>query len=133
MRITPDRSAATAPADASKFTGSVWRADYITPADADGLAGSRFLYGPGSRSFWHIHEHEQAIIAVFGSGLVSWQGLAVPQPLGAGDWWHVAPGVPHWHGATADSAFAHLAVTAGGATSWLHEVSEADYLAGAAG
>lgn len=127
MRIIPDRSAAAAPAGAAHFTGGTWRTDYIVPADHDALAGSRFLYEPGARSHWHIHEREQAIIAVYGHGLVAWEGLDRPHHLDAGDWWHVEPGVPHWHGATLETAFAHLAVTAGGATIWLHEVSEEDY------
>ena len=127
MRLIPDGSTASALADPAHFTGRVWRTDYIEPADDEGISGSRFLYEPGARSHWHIHEHEQAIIAVYGSGVVAWEGLGAPQSLEVGDWWHVQPGVPHWHGAVADSAFAHLAVTAGGATTWLHEVAEDDY------
>lgn len=116
------------PADESHFTGRVWRTDFVRPPETVALAGSRFLYEAGARSYWHVHEHEQVIVAVLGTGLVSWQGLAAPRVLGAGDWWHVSPGVPHWHGASADSVFAHLAVTAGGSTTWLHEVADADYL-----
>jgi quercetin dioxygenase-like cupin family protein len=128
MRVVPERSASSSLADAARFTGRVWRTDYIDPEDMDRMAGSRFLYEPGARSHWHVHEREQAIIAVFGSGIVAWEGLEAPISLGAGDWWHVEPGVPHWHGASAHSVFAHLAVTAGGPTIWLHEVSEQDYL-----
>jgi quercetin dioxygenase-like cupin family protein len=128
MRIMRDRDVLTAQASSANFTGRVWRTDYLEPADADALAGSRFTYEPGARSYWHLHEHEQAIIAVFGSGVVAWEGQDTPQRLGVGDWWHVEPGVPHWHGATARTAFAHLAVTAGGRTFWLHEVADEDYL-----
>jgi quercetin dioxygenase-like cupin family protein len=127
MLIIPDRSVPTALVDSAHFTGRVWRTDYIEPVDESSLAGSRFLYEPGARSHWHIHEREQAIIAVYGHGLVAWEELDEPHHLGTGDWWHVEPGVPHWHGATRETAFAHLAVTAGGATIWLHEVSEDDY------
>ena len=129
MRLIPERSVESAPADAARFTGRVWRTTYVEPVDADALAGSRFLYEPGARSFWHIHEREQVIVGVFGTGVVSWEGLAAPRLLEAGDWWHVEPGVPHWHGATARTPFAHLAVTAGGSTNWLDEVSDDDYLA----
>lgn len=127
MRVIPDRSATTFLADPSRFTGRVWRTDYLAPQDREHLAGSRFHYEPGARSHWHVHEHEQAIVGVFGSGIVAWEGLAAPVALGPGDWWHVEPGVPHWHGATPTSAFAHLAITAGGTTTWLHEVAEDDY------
>ncbi len=130
MQVIASGSPVTELVDSTRFTGRVWRTDYIEAADADALSGVRFLYEPGARSFWHVHEHEQAIIAVFGSGLVCWEGLDRPRTLEAGDWWHVEPGVAHWHGATPHTPFAHLAVTAGGATHWQHEVADHDYLAG---
>jgi quercetin dioxygenase-like cupin family protein len=129
MRVIPDRSSSSSLADPACFTGRVWRTDYVEPADGNALSGSRFLYEPGARSFWHVHEREQVIIAEFGTGIVSWDGLAAPHVLNAGDWWHVEPGVPHWHGATPVAPFAHLAITAGGATIWLHEVSDDDFRA----
>ena len=123
------RTASTQPslADATRFTGRVWRTDYIEPPDADHLAGLRLVYEAGARSYWHVHDREQAIVAVFGHGLVAWEGLDAPVALAVGDWWHVQPGIPHWHGATPDSPFAHIAVTAGGSVTWLHEVSDEDY------
>jgi quercetin dioxygenase-like cupin family protein len=127
MRVIRDRTTVSSRADPAHFTGQVWRTDDIEPEDDERISGARFLYEPGAHSHWHIHEHEQAIIAVYGSGLVAWEGLPAPRPLEVGDWWHVEPGVPHWHGAIEDSAFAHLAVTAGGATIWLHEVADRDY------
>ncbi len=128
MQVIGSDDRPSALADPAQFTGRVWRTDLLTPPDTEHLAGVRFLYEPGARSHWHVHEREQVIIAVYGSGLVAWEGLAAPTSLGAGDWWHVRPGLPHWHGATRTAAFAHLAVTAGGSTTWLHEVSEAEYL-----
>jgi len=67
------------------------------------------------------------IIGVDGHGLPCLQDGAGAVALDAGDWWHVTPGVPHWHGALAHTTFTHLAVNAGGATQWLHEVSDEDY------
>src|SRR3954466_12577494 len=126
MRVIPEREIASRLAGHANFTGRVWRTDYVQPADVEALAGSRFLYEPGARSFWHVHEREQVIIAVAGVGLVAWEGQGAPHLLTPGDWWHVEPGVAHWHGATPDAPFAHLAVTAGGPTTWLPRVSDAD-------
>jgi quercetin dioxygenase-like cupin family protein len=125
--VIHDGEASSELASPDRFSGRAWRTDYISPADDRGLAGLRFVYEPGARSFWHIHECEQAIIAVYGCGVVAWEGLELPITLNSGDWWHVQPGVAHWHGATPHTAFAHLAVTAGGATTWLHEVSDEEY------
>jgi quercetin dioxygenase-like cupin family protein len=127
MRVIPERSLTSQLADPACFTGRVWSTQYVEPASADALAGSRFLYDPGARSHWHVHEREQFIIAEFGVGIVAWDGLAAPHRLTPGDWWHVEPGVPHWHGATPEAPFAHLAVTAGGSTIWLHRVSDEDF------
>ena len=43
---------------------------------------------------------------------------------------HIPAGVKHWHGAAADSWFAHLACEIGGentSNEWLEPVSEAEY------
>lgn len=127
MRVIRNRLLQAMPADASKFTGRVWRTDFLDAADDHSLAGIAMSYEPGSRSFWHVHEQEQVIVALYGTGVVAWEGLDAPEQLAAGDWWHVTPGVPHWHGATQHGPFAHLAITAGGGTRWLTEVSESDY------
>jgi quercetin dioxygenase-like cupin family protein len=133
MRVIHDHLTASLLADSTRFTGRVWRTDYLVPRSDEDLAGSRFLYEPGARSYWHVHDNEQAIVVVAGHGLVAWEGLDAPHRLGPGDWWQVTPGVPHWHGATAETTFAHLAVTVGGGTTWLHEVSAEDYAAGRRG
>jgi quercetin dioxygenase-like cupin family protein len=114
-------------ADPTSFTGRVWRVEYLPGADEHALHGVSMSYEPQARSFWHVHDEEQVIIAVSGVGVVCWQGLDAPELLHPGDWWHVTPGIPHWHGATPDVPFSHLAITAGGGTRWLGEVSEAEY------
>jgi quercetin dioxygenase-like cupin family protein len=129
MKVIVGGAIAAELADTTRFTGRVWRTDYIEPESSDRMSGLRFVYEPGARSFWHMHEREQAIIAVYGDGLVAWEGLDAPITLTVGDWWHVTPGVAHWHGATPISSFAHVAVNTGGSTRWLHEVSEQDYRA----
>lgn len=127
MRVVPEREVSSFLADPANFTGRVWRTDYLRPEDPDALSGSRFLYEPGARSHWHVHEHEQAIIGVHGRGVVSWEGLDAPLWIEPGDWWHVGAGVAHWHGAGPHAVFAHVAVTAGGRTFWRTEVSADDY------
>jgi quercetin dioxygenase-like cupin family protein len=133
MRVIHDRSTTTRRAESTGFTGRVWRTDYLTPAGPEDLRGARFEYEPGARSFWHLHDREQAIIVVGGHGLVAWEGDEGAHLLGPGDWWGVSAEVPHWHGATPSGTFAHLAVTAGGGTRWLREVTDEEYAAATAG
>lgn len=127
MQVHPEWSAVSEPADPDCFTGPVWRTEHLPRVGQDGLIGHRFLYGPGARSHWHVHEGDQALIVVGGRGLAHWTGLDAARPLLPGDWVHVDPGVEHWHGAAADEMFVHLAVTASGGTEWLGPVSDADY------
>jgi quercetin dioxygenase-like cupin family protein len=124
MKVVPAKGLTTRAADPDQFTDGVWRTDVIGAEIAERLRGSRFTYAPGARSGWHVHTQEQALVVVTGRGLIVWDGLEAPQDLAPGDWIHVSPGVPHWHGATDDSDFVHLAVTAGGETLWLGAVTD---------
>lgn len=125
--VVPESSVPSPPADRGKFTGDVWEAEILPTQRPDGMRGLRFAYAPGARSHWHVHTGEQAIVVVAGHGLVQWEGLDRPRALSPGDWLHVVPGVPHWHGATPDSVFVHLAVNASGRTEWGDEVTDEEY------
>jgi quercetin dioxygenase-like cupin family protein len=127
FRVVPRDSIDLSPADPDTFTGPVTRAEVLPEIRPSGMRGHVFSYVPGSRSNWHVHEGEQALVVVRGEGLVQWEGLPAPRRLSEGDWVHVVPGVPHWHGATPDSDFVHLAITASGGTEWLAAVTEDDY------
>lgn len=110
--------------DPAKFSGEVSQQEVLKATRPDGLRGLRFSYAPGARSAWHVHLGEQALVVTDGRGLIQWEGLPEPKVLGPGDWVHVQPGIPHWHGAAADSEFVHLAVTASGGTEWLGHVED---------
>lgn len=51
-----------------------------------------------------------------------------PASLTPGEVIQIPVGVRHWHGAVSDPSLVQLAVTAGGDTAWLGEVSAAEYL-----
>ena len=127
MKVTRDSDTHARAANPAQFAGGVTRKTFIAADDSDGMAGLRFDYEPGAHSHWHIHEREQAIVGVHGRGLVFWDGLDAPIEIGEGDWWHVSAGVRHWHGATPDSTFSHLAFNTGGGTEWVGEVGDDDY------
>jgi quercetin dioxygenase-like cupin family protein len=129
FRVVPQSSVTTSAADPDSFTGEVSRQEVLPATRPSGMRGHVFSYEPGARSHWHVHEGEQALVVVDGEGLVQWEGLDVPRRVRVGDWVHVVPGVAHWHGATPEHGFAHLAVTATGGTRWLDPVTDEDYLA----
>ena len=83
-------------------------------------------FEPGCRNNWHRHlGGYQILLVTGGQGLYQEAGKPA-QLLRQGDVVVIADGVKHWHGATADSWFSHVAITAGQAQ-WLEEVSDQDY------
>lgn len=127
MKIVRESNVTSVLVDPTNWSaGGVWRADPLVTA-TNGLRGNRFTYAPAQRSNWHIHEGEQALIVLSGRGLILWEGLETAEVLEPGDWVHVSPGTPHWHGAVPDNTFVHVAVTASGDTLWRDAVDDAAY------
>jgi quercetin dioxygenase-like cupin family protein len=117
------------PADPRNFSGDVTQTRFLSADETDGASGARFDYAPEARSFWHIHTEEQVIVGMDGVGLAYWAELPEAMTVRPGDWWYVAAGVAHWHGATPSGSFGHLAVNTGGEVLWLDEVSDEQYRA----
>ncbi|MBC2017621.1 cupin domain-containing protein [Listeria seeligeri] len=84
-------------------------------------------FEPGCRNNWHIHHDGfQILLVTGGEGWYQEEGKTA-QFLQAGDVVVTHDGIKHWHGATNDSWFEHIAITAG-TPEWLEAVSDADYL-----
>lgn len=96
----------------------------IDPAVNVGVGNVTFE--PGCRNNWHIHHDGfQILLVTGGEGLYQEEGKAA-RLLKPGDVVVTHDGVKHWHGATKDSWFSHVAITAG-TPEWLEAVSDADY------
>jgi limonene-1,2-epoxide hydrolase len=113
-------------------TPGVQRSSVVTGATPDAVRVDRFFYPPGGHTHWHVHTGEQVLYGESGRGWVQFDG-AERDHLDPGAVVHVAVGRRHWHGATPDHELVHLAVTAGGDTVWLGEVTAAEYLGSAVG
>ena len=90
-------------------------------------------FEPGCRNNWHIHKATsgggQILLCTDGSGWYQEWGKPARQ-LHPGDVVYIPVGVKHWHGATADSWFSHIAVECPGVNTsneWLEAVSEEQY------
>lgn len=84
-------------------------------------------FEPGCCNNWHIHHDGFQLLLVTG-GEGWYQEVGKPaRCLKAGDVVITHEGVKHWHGATSDSWFTHIAITAG-TPEWLEAVSEESYL-----
>jgi quercetin dioxygenase-like cupin family protein len=99
--------------------------------DADSLnptSVGNVTFEPGARTKWHLHPGGQILLVIDGVGYYQEKG----QPkkiLRKGDVIKCPTNVPHWHGASADTAFVQVAITNRhlGETVWLHEVSNNEY------
>lgn len=83
-----------------------------------GVANVTFM--PGSRTDWHAHHFDQVLLILSGRGWLQIQDQPT-QLLQAGDSVTIPADVWHWHGATDDSEFVHIAVGADpnpSATEW---------------
>ena len=92
-------------------------------------------FEPGCRNNWHVHhaakEGGQMLIGVAGRGWYQEEGKPAVEIL-PGTVIHIPANVKHWHGAAADSWFAHLAFEVPGeaaSTEWLEPVSDEAYAA----
>ncbi|WP_297077524.1 cupin domain-containing protein, partial [uncultured Enterococcus sp.] len=78
------------------------------------------------RNNWHIHQGGyQILLVTSGTGWYQEEGEEA-RVLHAGDVVVTHDGVKHWHGATKDSWFTHLTITAGTPV-WLEAVSDEQY------
>ena len=116
-------------APAEYFTGIVWF-KALVPADEILFTQiGNVVFEPGARNNWHTHPGGQILIATAGIGYYQEKGSPI-QILHAGDVVKIAPDIVHWHGASPDSAFTHIAVnsnTQKGIVEWLDKVTDEEY------
>ncbi len=106
---------------------------YLAPVSREQVHISNVTFEPGCRNNWHIHHATkgggQMLICVAGRGWYQEEGKPARE-LYPGDVVNIPAGVKHWHGAAADSWFAHLAVEIEGenaSNEWLEPVSDEEY------
>lgn len=83
---------------------------------------SNVSFEPGCYNDWHRHNGFQILICTAGEGWVQERGKKA-QLMKPGDIFIAGPGTEHWHGATKDSWFSHIAITSG-STDWLEKVQD---------
>ena len=106
---------------------------YLKPLTNDVLPIYNVTFEPKCRNNWHIHKADcgggQVLIVVEGEGWYQEEGKP-PVKLHVGDIVTIPANVKHWHGATKDSWFSHLAIEVPGegtSTIWLEPVNDEKY------
>ncbi|WP_057490173.1 cupin domain-containing protein [Streptococcus orisasini] len=96
----------------ASFTGQSYLAMLAQAPDGNTSVGN-VTFEPGCRNNWHVHlDGYQILLVTGGEGLYQEAGKPA-RHLKAGDVVVTDKGVKHWHGATKDSWFSHVAITAG--------------------
>lgn len=94
------------------FVGQSYLSMLVSELDVNVGVGN-VTFEPGCRNNWHIHHAGYQILLVTGGeGWYQEEGKAA-QHLVPGDVIVTKDGIKHWHGATKDSWFSHVAITAG--------------------
>ena len=106
---------------------------YLASVSTEQVPFSNVTFEPGCRNNWHVHRATkgggQMLVCVAGRGWYQEEGKPAVQML-PGDVIHIPANVKHWHGAAADSWFAHLAFEIPGenaSNEWLEPVTDEEY------
>lgn len=107
------------------FTGQSYLHPLVNDSKLE-IGVGQVTFEPGCRNHWHIHRGGYQILLVT-DGEGWYQEMGKPaRLLRSGDTVVTHDGVKHWHGATSDSWFSHLTITAG-IPEWLEPVAEQEY------
>lgn len=92
------------------FTGNAFL-NILVPKDKNNeFLLSSVTFEPGARTIWHTHPKGQVLIVTEGEGFYQQKGQPA-QALKKGDVVNIPENIEHWHGASANSTFVHIAIT----------------------
>ncbi len=114
----------------SVFTGKSYLNTLVPNEDVfNSPSFSNVTFEPCTRTDWHSHDGGQILLVTEGEGLYQEEGKQVVF-MKPGDVIMAKPGVKHWHGASKDSWFAHIAISTNpnaGSVNWQEKVSDKEY------
>jgi quercetin dioxygenase-like cupin family protein len=111
----------------ANFKGTVWL-NMLTPS-VTACPIVNVTFEPGCRNNWHKHPGGQILLATGGRGYFQEWGKPARE-LHPGDVVNIPAYAKHWHGASKDSWFIHLAIEVDpekGPATWMEPVADEDY------
>jgi len=129
INITRSGSHPSRKGSAEYFTGAVRIDSPFRGRDPARVGGGIVTFEPGARTAWHTHPLGQTLIVTAGAGLIQQWGGPI-QEMKQGDVVWIPPGLKHWHGATATTGMAHIAIAEaleGKTVHWMEKVSDEQY------
>jgi len=88
--------------------GPVKRKSLIETKETNGFGAMLVRFEKGARLNFHVHDSEQILYVTEGKGIVATRDKEYV--ITPGSIVFIPAGEVHWHGATADSALAHIAI-----------------------
>ena len=129
MEIKRSGAEASRQGPADWFTGTVRIDPLFQAAEPGRVGGGHVTFEPAARTNWHTHPLGQTLIITSGLGWVQREGGPIEE-VRPGDIVWFAAGEKHWHGASANTAMTHIAITEsldGKNADWLEAVSDQQY------
>lgn len=111
------------------FTGDAFLHPLLPKDKNNEFALGSVTFEPGARTNWHTHPKGQVLIVTEGEGFYQEKGRPA-QALKKGDVVNIPENIEHWHGASANSRFTHIALTnykGEENVTWLQPVSGDEY------
>lgn len=111
------------------FSGTAWLQMLVTDKEKFDLTVGNVVFEPGVRNNWHSHPGGQILLCTKGQGYYQEKGKPI-QLLNVGNVVEILPDIVHWHGASPDSEFEHIAISSQlhkGSVVWLEPVTDEDY------
>ncbi|RZJ66964.1 MAG: cupin domain-containing protein [Flavobacterium sp.] len=111
------------------FTGNAYLTMLLKRDKNNDFSMGSVTFDPGARTNWHTHPKGQVLLVTGGEGFYQEKG-GTARALRKGDVVNIPENVEHWHGASADSEFTHIAITNikdDESVVWLTPVSDTDY------
>ena len=91
------------------FTGPVQVRNLVDTDIARGFRFGLVKFGAGIKNKYHTHTNEQVLLITEGKGIVATENEEIV--VTPGMLVYIPAGERHWHGATDDSSFAHIAIS----------------------
>lgn len=113
----------------NNFTGTAWLNMLVESDTVLNTSIGNVTFEPKARTNWHYHENGQILLATDGLGYYQEKGKPL-QLLQKGDIIKCSPDIEHWHGASPNSYFSHIAIgpsTHKGSVVWLQPVTDEEY------
>ena len=103
---------------------------YLKPLNIKDLSIFNVTFEPKCRNNWHIHHKGgQILLCTDGEGWYQEAGKKAIKLI-PGTIVYIAPEIKHWHGATKDSWFTHIAIeipVQGSSSEWCEKVEDKEY------